>query len=63
MNNKKLVIKKDKAFDEFVVLEALKMSYIVNKPAHDILMISREDMVSLILQMEGVQVDETRRPL
>jgi len=60
MNNKKLTIKKDKVFDEFVVLEALKMSYIVNKPAHDILMISQEDMVKLILQMEGAQIDEPR---
>ena len=60
MNNKKLTIKKDKVFDEFVVLEALKMSYIVNKPAHDILMISREDMVNLILQMEGIQTEKSR---
>lgn len=59
MNNKKLTVKTGRTFDEFVVLEALKMSYIVNKPAHDILMISREDMVNLILQMEGVQTDET----
>ena len=58
MNNKKLTVKTGRTFDEFVVLEALKMSYIVNKPAHDILMISREDMVNLILQMEGVQTDE-----
>jgi len=60
VNNKKLTIKKDKVFDEFVVLEALKMSYIVNKPAHDILMISREDMVNLILQMEGIQTEKSR---
>lgn len=58
MNNKKLTVKTGRTFDEFVVMEALKMSYIVNKPAHDILMISREDMVNLILQMEGVQTDE-----
>ena len=60
MNNKKLTIKKDKVFHEDVVLEALKMSYIVNKPAHDILMISREDMVNLILQMEGIQTEKSR---
>jgi len=59
MNNKKLTVKTGRTFDEFVVMEALKMSYIVNKPAHDILMISREDMVNLILQMEGIQTDET----
>jgi hypothetical protein len=60
MNNKKLTVKTGRTFDEFVVLEALKMSYIINKPAHDILMISREDMVNLILQMDGVKTDETR---
>ena len=60
MNNKKLTVKTGRTFDEFIVLEALKMSYIINKPAHDILMISREDMVNLILQMDGVKTDETR---
>ena len=60
MNNKKLTVKTGRTFDEFVILEALKMSYIINKPAHDILMISREDMVNLILQMDGVKTDETR---
>ena len=60
MNNKKLTVKTGRTFDEFIVLEALKMSYIINKPAHDILTISREDMVNLILQMDGVKTDETR---
>jgi hypothetical protein len=56
--SKKFVCKSDTIFDEFIIIEALKQSILFEKPAHEILNITKNDLKRFILEMDGIVEQE-----